>query len=79
MSLFECERCHCVENTATGSYWGQEKKLCSECATGEWHGVFPKRPAAGMLKDERGMLWSKAQVDGGALPPGLEIVGVVET
>jgi hypothetical protein len=31
-----------------------------------------------MLKDERGLLWSKAQVDGGALPPFLEIVGVVE-
>ena len=42
MSLFQCEECGARENTATGSYWGKEQKLCSECATGEWHGKFPK-------------------------------------
>ena len=46
MPLFECEQCHCVENTACGSYWGKDKKLCSECDAGEWHGLFPKRKAS---------------------------------
>ena len=48
MSLFICEKCHCIENTAFGWYWcryiGKEpwfgseykdlegKALCSECA-----------------------------------------------
>lgn len=42
MSLYQCEECGCCENTALGSYWGQERKLCSECATGTWHGEFAK-------------------------------------
>lgn len=43
MPLFECDNCHCVENTATGCYWSRDmgvwpeeykgKKLCSECAS----------------------------------------------
>ena len=42
MSLFICENCGCIENTALGFYWGREfvkfmdekmngKALCSEC------------------------------------------------
>ena len=43
MSLFVCEKCECIENTALGHYWGQDKKLCSECGRGKWHGRFEKR------------------------------------
>lgn len=42
MSLYQCEECGARENTAAGAYWGRDKKLCSECDTGEWHGVFKK-------------------------------------
>lgn len=66
------------------------KKLCSECApttfsdgspvmgAGKWHGRFPKRPAAGMLIDQDGYLWSQEQVDAGMLPRLYKIVGRVE-
>lgn len=48
MSLFACTRCNAVENTAvTLGYWSNlmdgEPVLCSECADGKWHGLFPKR------------------------------------
>lgn len=58
MPLFECQKCHCVENTATGAYWGREEKICSECETGEWHGVFPKRHVSETkyVTNERGLL-----------------------
>ena len=42
MSLYQCEECGCKENTATGAYWGRDVKLCSECDTGAWHGLFEK-------------------------------------
>ena len=42
MPLFVCQKCKCIENSALGSYWGQKKKLCSECKTGKWHGRFKK-------------------------------------
>lgn len=42
MSLFICEKCKTIENTALGSYWARDIKLCSECATGKWHGKFAK-------------------------------------
>ena len=42
MSLFQCEECGACENTATGCYWGEKRKLCSECGTGFWHGRFGK-------------------------------------
>src|SRR5215471_219346 len=56
MSLFVCEACGAVENTALGHYWGRHlypptpldeqvithMALCSECAFGTWHGKFPK-------------------------------------
>lgn len=73
MPLFECEQCHCVENTATGEYWGRDKKLCSECGTGEWHGIFPKNPAAGMYIDQDGFLWKNKD----SMPSHYKVVGVV--
>jgi hypothetical protein len=47
MSLFVCEECGCIENTATSRFWfrGEGKALCSGCdpqAKG-WHGLFPQR------------------------------------
>ncbi len=50
MSLFACSKCDAVENTAcTTGYWSHICRdepipvLCSECADGKWHGLFPKR------------------------------------
>jgi hypothetical protein len=51
MPLFECEKCHCVENTALCHYWSRfyndrtGEALCSECdpSIKKWHGRFPKR------------------------------------
>lgn len=50
MSLFVCEECGCIENTALCGFWlrktkdGSGRALCSECdpQTGKWHGRFPK-------------------------------------
>lgn len=77
MPLFECEKCHCVENTATGAYWGRDEKLCSECATGDWHKQFKKKSALGRLIDQNGYLWTEDQVRSGALPKHYIICGVV--
>lgn len=81
MPLFQCEKCGCVENTACCNYWSRkidkEPLICSECETGTWHGRFEKRDAAGMLIDQSGHLWSRAQVDAGALPRHYSIVGEV--
>lgn len=49
MSLFVCDGCGCVENTALGKYWtrkidGDGRALCSECDQGQWHGRFTKKP-----------------------------------
>jgi hypothetical protein len=50
MSLFVCDDCGCVENTALagpGGYWGRTrldgKARCSACnpKVGKWHGHFP--------------------------------------
>lgn len=49
MSLFQCEKCGCVENTATSNWaWNQcegKPDLCSACdeKIGEWHGIFERR------------------------------------
>lgn len=64
------------------------KKLCSEHGPkvysdgtptefGTWHGQFPQRSAAGMQIDQEGFLWSKDQVEKGALPPRYRIIGEV--
>lgn len=43
MGMFHCERCGVRENTALGRYWLASEKLCSLCASGKWHGAFPRR------------------------------------
>ena len=47
MSLFVCDHCQAIENTALGLFWCRKPRglprLCSECGKGEWHGEFPKR------------------------------------
>jgi hypothetical protein len=47
MSLFVCEECRVIENTATSRFWfrGDGKALCSQCdpETGKWHGMFPRK------------------------------------
>lgn len=46
MSVYICEKCGCIENTALGGYWrnvaNKESKMCSECNTGKWHNKFEK-------------------------------------
>ena len=91
MSLYHCEVCGCIENTATSNYWqtcgkGKEHlpKLCSECdpEIGKWHGRFPKESADGMLLGNDGFLYSKEHDESGQLDwrkrhQGFAIVGVV--
>lgn len=47
MSVYVCEKCGCIENTALGGYWNnvrnKEPKMCSECNTGKWHNEFDKK------------------------------------
>ena len=47
MSIYICEKCGCIENTALGDYWNNiinhEPKICSECSTGKWHNRFDKK------------------------------------
>lgn len=79
MSLFSCRECGCVENTAFCNYWGRKMDgkplLCSECDPDikRWHGNFPKHPAAGMLVDQDGNLWTSEQ----GLPSHYRILGSV--
>ena len=81
MPLFMCVKCGCIDNTAVSNYWANKsagKPLkCAECdpGIGQWHGVFPKRSAVGMLIDSMGYLRSKAEA--GKLPPGVKIIGEV--
>lgn len=55
MSLFLCDKCGVIENTALSPYWIKDhldnQALCSECAPeefdgiekyGQWHGKFPR-------------------------------------
>lgn len=75
MSIFRCEQCGCIENTATSNYWerkypfdgqgpGPKPLLCSECdpEIGKWHGAFPKTSAKGMILADDGFLYSKEDV-----------------
>lgn len=47
MSIFVCDKCGCIDNTATTRYWMRcgGFALCSECdpAIGKWHGLFDRR------------------------------------
>jgi hypothetical protein len=46
VSLFVCDKCRCIENTATSRFWrrGDGPALCSQCdpEIGKWHGCFPR-------------------------------------
>ena len=74
MSLFKCSGCGCVENTALGAYWQRpHSALCSECATGKWHGQFAE-------EDARGPKWKRGSdgflyQDGGWTPTNIKIIG----
>lgn len=65
MSLFECEKCGAVENTASSNYWKRhihegKSALCSECdpEIGKWHNIFPKVSVkeGGYVTDKNGYL-----------------------
>ena len=53
MPLYVCLNCNAIDNTGLSTYWEDEMAayeagetftpLCSECATGKWHGAFPKQ------------------------------------
>ena len=50
MSLFVCQECNTIENTALSNFWGRAmvfdgRALCSACdpAIGKWHGKFDRR------------------------------------
>lgn len=50
MSLFACEQCNVVENTALCGFIfedGHRRLICSQCnpQLGEWHGIFPREDA----------------------------------
>ena len=44
MSIFICDWCGCVENTALCRVWVTGKRICSECdpKIKKWHGAFSK-------------------------------------
>jgi uncharacterized protein with PIN domain len=53
VSLFVCDECNVIANTATDGYWEQmvdqqdvprDKRIyhCSQCRKGRWHGLFPR-------------------------------------
>jgi hypothetical protein len=89
MSLFKCDKCGAVENTALSRFWFREidpktqwfagPALCSECdpRIGKWHGAFPKEPAAGayMLGND-GSLYTIESVQNGSLKWRMEHRGL---
>ena len=63
MSIFRCESCGCMDNTAVTHYWTRKEgspALCSECdpEIRKWHGRFPKQSADGMVTTPDGFLIS---------------------
>lgn len=57
MPLFECTKCHVVDNTALTNFWETRlpnggPALCSECDPdiGKWHGAFPRTLAADYIQ-----------------------------
>lgn len=65
MPLFQCQKCGALENTALGDFWDSPEHLCSECATGKWHGAFPKQDAyeLGCYVDAHGFVYLPDEVD----------------
>lgn len=74
MPLYKCTNAECgaLENTALGDYWDKmyddkvKEALCSECATGQWHGHFPKTTpeAAGLVIGTDDFYHSPAELRG---------------
>jgi hypothetical protein len=70
VSLFQCPKCGCGENTALGSIelddkgnfiWADGKhllRLCSACSTGTWHGQWKRTfyPKGTVFTDHHGNL-----------------------
>jgi len=58
MSLFQCSKCGCAEDTALCRYWAAQlrevKPLCSACDPdiGKWHGEFQRESYAARKKRE---------------------------
>lgn len=87
MSIFKCDSCGCVENTALCNYWMSHRKkgnkdLCSECdpSINKWHGIFPKEKSCGYMLGNDGFLYTKEHVESGELQwrienQGFRIVG----
>lgn len=56
MPIFVCDKCNCIDNTATSNFWDRlangKELLCSECDPdiGKWHGEFPKKEWDGKRK-----------------------------
>ncbi len=52
--LYRCSRCGTVDNTALSmGYWGhlgEKEVFCTECETGKWHGMWPKKKWDGKQK-----------------------------
>jgi len=87
MSIFRCEKCGCVENTATCGYNYREEgspALCSECdpKIGKWHNLFAKCSAVGCAIGNDGFLYSVEMDKDGIYDwrkkaQGFEIIGIV--
>jgi hypothetical protein len=88
MSIFQCDVCGAVENTATSDYWtrgldaprGAPKPppLCSACDPGinKWHGSFYRRPAAIYKLASDGFLYSDEAIAQGELAWRMKIQGL---
>jgi hypothetical protein len=50
MSIFQCRKCLCAEDTALCHYWSarlrENTPVCSACdpKIGKWHNEFPREP-----------------------------------
>ncbi len=80
MPLFECSKCHCIENTACSNYWVSKDKFCSECdpKIGKWHGRFEKQSAVGLLIGNDGFLYySEEGLEWRMEHQGFKIIGKV--
>ena len=73
MSIFQCQECGCIENTASSNFNITYAKLCSACdpKIGKWHNIFSRRSAAGLLLGEDGFLYTTE-------PKHVKIVGVAK-
>ncbi len=85
MPIFECQKCHCIENTAMSNYWNSDDKLCSECdpEINKWHNIFPKKSAKGYCLGNDGFLYSKYEIETENIKwretnQGFKIIGVIK-